>query len=691
MKRKISLLLVLTILFVSIFSNSLISVSAGSQPVIKNVIYMIPDGGGFALFDFANAVKKAGGFDRSKFPNATKITRNSMYLADYLIGTEITDSLSGTTDSAAAGTALSSGYKTINSYIGVDSKGVPHATLLEAAQLAGKRTGIVATVPWAHATPAAFAAHHVSRGNVKLLSEQVMNQGLDVVLGVGFEAGSYYGSVDEAKSRGYTITNDKYDLAEVQPGTKIWGNHYPDMIPYDIYLDADQPTLAEMVDAAIRALDGSEEGFFLMVEGSKVDYGGHNNNLVEAVSEYIAFDEAFKVALDFAQKRNDTVIMVAPDHDTGGLTLPDADSVGGSTDSSKYAEAVAEVQQGINSLKNNISWRTTGHTNRRGGVWMYAPEGIAPPEGLSNVPGDTPATRELVIDNTKLAPYLADLMGLDLEEATKELFVDVTNMGTFNLYNRTFTFYDADISIVANQSVAVVDGKQVDLDGKVAVYSEGRFYVPKILIPKRLILMDEMKVRTARYRDELTGRVLVKGQIDKSFAGKKVSLLMYKQNSDPSDEDAIGYIDESTINRDGSYVFTFNFAGNVEEYEIAMYLGNQKVTDTITEATANYSWLDTSVLLFQEKENDSFVSDGVLIKNYDNIKGLTYCIALAFYDANNKLIQLKLSDMKEINSDTIFDNLEASMPDGTASVRAFVWSNYTQLIPLGTGDSITVQ
>jgi len=685
MKRKISLLLIITILSVSVISSSMFLVSAESKPVIKNVIYMIPDGGGFALFDFANAVKQAGGFSEGLYENSTKISANYMHLKDYLIGTETTHSASNaTTDSAAAGTALSSGYKTNNGYIGIDPKGRPHATILEAAQLAGKRTGIVATYQWSHATPAAFTAHNESRENHAILSEQIVNQGLDVVLGVGFGA-AQWGSIDEAVKRGYTITRSKEDLKNVTQGAKIWGNHRNSSFPDDIYLAATEPTLAEMTKAAIRALDGSDEGFFLMVEGSRVDSGGHSNDIVRAVSEYIAFDEAFKVALDYSTERKDTIIMVAPDHDTGGLILPNADSVGGNTNSSDYADAVAEVRNGINSSK-GISWTTTGHTNRRCGVWMYAPEGIEPPEGLATTRGDTPENRQKVIDNTEIAPYLANLMGLDLEAATEELFVDVTDLGTFNPINNVFTFKDKDISIVANQSVATVDGRPFDLDGKVAVYSKGRFYVPKSLVV--LVVDEAIKVKTARYKDELTGRIIVKGQLPKAFAGKQVTLVMYKEESDWLTENAVGYINQATLNNDGSYVFTFKFLGNVEEYKIAMYLVDQTVTDSITEATASYSWLDTAVLLF--KEGDSFVSSEIGIRNYD-IEGLTYCIGLAFYDANNKLIQLKLSDIKEIEKDTTLDNLKTSMPEGTAMVKAFVWSNYSQMIPLCQKNIITMQ
>jgi len=686
MKKRVRLLLVITILSLSIVANSTYFVSAEDTPKIKNVIFMIPDGGGFALYDFAKAVKEAGGFNEGLYPNSTKITDTYMYLKDYLIGTETTHSANNAvTDSAAAGTALSSGYKTNNGYIGIDPSGRPHATLLEAAQLAGKRTGIVATYHWSHATPAAFTAHNESRENTAILSEQIVNQGLDVVLGVGF--GSQWGSIDEAVKRGYTITESREDLEKVTPGTKIWGNHHKSSIPLDIELTT-EPTLAQMTAAAIRALDGSDKGFFLMVEGSKVDSGGHSNNILNAVSEYIAFDEAFKVALDYAKGRKDTIVIAAPDHDTGGLNLPNADDVGGNPNWSDYADAVAKVKGGENITKEEeslygISWTTGGHTNRRCPVWMYAPEGIKPPKNLSETPGDTSDNRKLVIDNTEIAPYLADLMGLDLDAATEELFVDVTDLGTFNPKNNTFTFKDKDIRVKANQSVAIVQGRPFDLDGKVAVYSMGRFYVPKSLIED-----EGMKIKTARYKDQATGRILVKGQLHRVFAGEQVTLVMYKSDSNPLAKDAIGYIDQKSVNSDGSYAFTFKFLGDAEDYNIGMYLGNQTVTDSITEATASYSWLDSAVLL--HKEGDSLISGEVSIKNYD-IEGLTYCIGLAFYDANNKLIQLKLSDVKAIDKDATLDNLKASMPDETAMVKVFVWSNYTQMIPLCEKDYITVQ
>jgi alkaline phosphatase len=468
-------------LFVSVITNSLYIVWADSEGLIKNVIFMIPDGGGFALFDLANGVKEMGGFKEGLFPNATNIAKGPMHLKNYLIGTETTHSLGSMyTDSAAAGTALSSGYKTNNGRIGVDAQGRPRATILEAAQLAGKRTGTVTTYHWSHATPAAFTAHNISRENYEILSEQVVNQGLDVVLGVGFGSAKW-GSIDEVINRGYTIVNNKKELAAIPQGTRLWGNMANSGFPMDISLTDTQPTLAEMTDAAINALEGDDDGFFLMIEGSSIDGGGHSNNILQVVSEYLAFDAAFNVAVEYAKARTDTVVIAMPDHDTGGLILPNADEVGGNPNYNDYIAAVKEIIEGKNS-SNGISWESKDHTDRRGGVWMYAPDGIKPPEGLADTPGDNPTNRGLKIDNIKIAPYLADLMGLDLEAATNELFVDVTGYGTYDSNNNTFTFDDVDVKIVANQSVAAVEGDTVDLKGEIAVYSKDKFYVSQSLL-----------------------------------------------------------------------------------------------------------------------------------------------------------------------------------------------------------------
>ncbi len=171
-----------------------------------------------------------------------------------------------------------------------------------------------------NATPAAFSAHDISRANMTVMSEQIVNQGIDVVLGnthTAFSDKKWF--MDSALyERGYKIIKDKDSLKSVKPGDRIWGK-----LPaayYDVERAESTPNIAELTEAAIIALnDENENGFFLMVEGSAVDGGGHSNNVVNNVGEYLAFDAACKVAIEFSKSRNDTIVVIAPDHDTGGL------------------------------------------------------------------------------------------------------------------------------------------------------------------------------------------------------------------------------------------------------------------------------------------------------------------------------------------------------------------------------------
>ena len=161
--------------------------ASGGGSQIKNIIYLIPDGGGYALYDFANLVKLAGGFNPEKFPNKTPTDTEPMSMRAQLSGSMTTASASSAvTDSAAAGTAMSTGYKAVNGYIGIDKTRAPKANLVEAAESVGKATGIISTYHWSHATPAAFTAHAIDRGDDYNIYQQIENKDLEVVLGVGY-------------------------------------------------------------------------------------------------------------------------------------------------------------------------------------------------------------------------------------------------------------------------------------------------------------------------------------------------------------------------------------------------------------------------------------------------------------------------------------------------------------------------
>ncbi|MBR2021641.1 MAG: alkaline phosphatase [Clostridia bacterium] len=440
---------------------------------IKNVIFLIPDGAGYPLYDFANDVKISGGFLKPEYKHKTPVDKTPMTMRSYLAGSMTTHTYDGgLTDSAAAGTAMATGYKTKGGRIGINHEGKPVASVLEAAQSIGMATGLVSTYEWMHATPASFAAHVMDRTDYKNLYQQIENQKIDVVLGSGYGAVKNYATISNATDRGYKIVRTRQDLENVKPGDRIWGDATNDSSPYDINLGAQQPTLEQMTRAAITALSGDEDGFFLMVEGSKVDTGGHANDAVATTSEYLAFDAAFRAAVEFASQRTDTIVIAAPDHDTGAMKYDEIPNL---------FEAVAMVQVGNN--PDSIEWGTTSHSTQNVGVWMYVPEGVEVIEGLNSTLGDTPETREdFVIDNTALAPYIASLMGVDLDELAKELFVDVTDIGRYTVASGRFSFNNGKKSIYKNQSEYSENGKKISLDGKVAFEVDGRFYVPACMV-----------------------------------------------------------------------------------------------------------------------------------------------------------------------------------------------------------------
>ena len=465
-KKLLSLLLCVAMML----SSFGIFASAATTGQIKNVIYMIPDGGGMAPYNLAAALKEAGGWGDGVYPYATKQTVDKMYLDDYLVGAETTYAADNpVTDSAASGTALSSGYKTNVGAIGVDPSLKPHANILEASQLLGKKTGLVTTYEWTNATPAAFSAHSANRTYYPEMSEQIVNQGIDVVLGTGFGK-AQWGSITEASNRGYTIINNRAELNAVKAGDKIWGNIFSSSSPADISNSSTTPTLAEMTTAAIRALANDDNGFFLMVEGSQIDGGGHGNNTRYMVGDYMAFDEACKVAIEYAKGRTDTVVVALPDHDTGGMNVLDE------------AGAVARLRQGLEPTGEQVTWDSTYHTARNGGVFMYVPEGVNYINGLATTPGLASNFENYVINNSDVAPYLADLFGVNLDEVTKELFVDVTSYGTYYTDSEIFKFNNTNVTIERNTATAYIGSEAVDLNGEVSVYVGNRFYVPQRLI-----------------------------------------------------------------------------------------------------------------------------------------------------------------------------------------------------------------
>ncbi|MEW5568726.1 alkaline phosphatase [Rossellomorea marisflavi] len=257
---------------------------------------------------------------------------------------------SAITDSAAAGTAMATGVKTKADYIGMDPEGRPLITVLEAAKLNGYATGIISTSPVQHATPAAFTSHAITREEFSSIGEQQVYQDLDVVLGGGaawlapkqknHPQDDAMLKTDEVtrkdgedlkkslRDAGYAYVDTRKELLLEPSAGKLWGAFASEDLAYDLdrrELKPHEPTLSEMTRSAISHLSREKKGFFLMVEGSKVDWAAHQNDPVGMISEILSFDRAVGEALAFAKKDGNTMVVAVTDHGNSGLTIGNAD------------------------------------------------------------------------------------------------------------------------------------------------------------------------------------------------------------------------------------------------------------------------------------------------------------------------------------------------------------------------------
>lgn len=239
------------------------------------------------------------------------------------------------TDSAAAGTALSTGVKTYNSAICMDGDKNVLQTVAEKAKKAGKKVGVTTSVSVDHATPASFYAHQPSRSMYYEIALDLPKADFDFYAGSGFlkptttadkqEAPSIFPIIEEA---GYTIARglEEYKAKEVDAKKMVLiqkEGAEPSCLPYAIDRREGDLTLAEITESAVSFLTkGSNKGFFLMVEGGKIDWACHSNDPATAFEEVVDMDNAVKVAYEFYKKHpKETLIVITADHETGGLGL----------------------------------------------------------------------------------------------------------------------------------------------------------------------------------------------------------------------------------------------------------------------------------------------------------------------------------------------------------------------------------
>lgn len=541
MKKNFKKAIALALTGMMVFSISLMTTSYAAAPVqekkVKNLIIMIPDGMN------VSATTLARWYSGNK-----KLNMDEM--ASGLVRTYSSDA--AIADSAPAGSAYSTGYKSHTGYVASlpDVADMPYvspvkagdekrpvATILEAAKLSGKATGIVATSEIMHATPADFVSHYPNRSEYDILSEQEVYQNIDVVLGGGqlaFVPGADKKNrkdgedlISVLKTKGYDYVTDRGQLLSSK-SNKIWGLFAPMAMKYDIdRRETNEPSLSEMTSKALSVLQKDKDGFFLMVEGSKIDWAAHANEPVGVVSDVLAFDNAVKIALDFTKKNNDTALIVVSDHGTGGLTIGNADTsktydkdllstflnpikaaklTGEGLESKINAEKtnikeVMETYYGISDLteaeiesikkapagslnyavgpiiskKAKLGWTTGGHTGEEVVLYTYLP-------GNKRITG--------VLDNDELGKKMASIFGMKLDEVTKKLFISAKK--AFELKKATYTLDDTDktnlvvvitkgnniLKMPVNKNIAILNGKTIKLKG-VVVYNSIEAYVPE--------------------------------------------------------------------------------------------------------------------------------------------------------------------------------------------------------------------
>ncbi len=238
------------------------------------------------------------------------------------IGFSKTYSTSYITDSGAGGTAISTGQKTYNGAIGVDSTGKPAKTILEWAEEKGKATGLVSTSAITHATPASFIAHQAGRNDYEIIASDFLKTDIDVFIGGGRnhfnKRKDGLDLTEKLKSKGYSVA---YTIGEVRNIKNGPVAGLLDTIHEPRWLDGRGDLLVESAREAIRLLSADKDGFFLMIEGSQIDWGGHANDIRYLATEMVDFDKAVGAALDFAEKDGETLVIVTADHETGGLGI----------------------------------------------------------------------------------------------------------------------------------------------------------------------------------------------------------------------------------------------------------------------------------------------------------------------------------------------------------------------------------
>ncbi len=317
---------------VVLFAGVLLTTTAWAQ-LPRNVILLIGDGMGFEQVKAASiyATGTEDGLVMQTLPYQAEMTT---YSANASI-----------TDSAASATAMATGHKVNNGVVSlaIPGDGSELETSLQWHKARGRSVGLVTTTFMTHGTPAPFGAHNIDRNHTDEIAWDYLNKTRPHVLLGG---GGYGLSPTAATAAGYHVVTTRSNLLALDTEdpllTHLSGQFGSTHLPYEYDGTwGDLPHLTDMVVTALAVLDNNPDGFFLMIEGGRIDHACHANHLPRSIYETLEFDDALQLVLDWAEERNDTLIIVTSDHETGGLSVVQNNGAGNWPD---------------------VTWSTTGHT-----------------------------------------------------------------------------------------------------------------------------------------------------------------------------------------------------------------------------------------------------------------------------------------------------------------------------------------
>ncbi len=286
----------------------------------KNIIFLVSDGMSSGTLNMADLYLNRKYGKSSNWLQLYKDQRVSRALMDTASANSIV------TDSSAASSSWGGGVRVKNGVLNIGANGEKHLPIWQKFKKAGKMAGCVTTVPITHATPAGFCVNNDSRNAQEEIAEDYLRLGFDIMMGGGnnyFSSSSRKDKKDvyaDYKTKGWQVARTRAEMMAASNDKPILGVFADDALPYSIDRANDKtltettPTLAEMAQKAIERMKGNKNGFVLQIEAGKVDWGAHANDIGAVLYDQAAFDEAIKVAIDFAEKDKETLVIITTDH-----------------------------------------------------------------------------------------------------------------------------------------------------------------------------------------------------------------------------------------------------------------------------------------------------------------------------------------------------------------------------------------